>query len=111
MLTSRSVGDRLLGLAVGATVLASVLFVAARGASAPTSPKGDQWEYLVVQGGTMNYAPSGGGSLRKEESGAFAREQFALEGNLDKLGAAGWELVGVSGSPNDPVYYLKRRKQ
>lgn len=67
------------------------------------------WEYLVVQGGTTNFSPSDSGSMRKAD-GAFSREYFPLEKNLDKLGAKGWELVTVSGSPNDPIYYLKRRK-
>jgi hypothetical protein len=48
--------------------------------------------------------------LRKETSGAFGREAFVLEQALDKLGAKGWELVSVSGSQGDPVYYFKRRK-
>jgi hypothetical protein len=70
------------------------------------------WEYLVVQGGTTNLSASdtGNGSMRKEP-GAFSRESFPLEKNLDKLGAKGWELVTVSGSPADPIFYLKRRKQ
>src|SRR5262249_40795624 len=67
------------------------------------------WEYLVVQGGTVNLSPSDGGSMRKEP-GAFSRESFPLERNLEKLGAKGWELVTVTGSPADPVYYLKRKK-
>jgi hypothetical protein len=67
------------------------------------------WEYLVVQGGTVNLSPSDGGSMRKEP-GAFSREAFPVEKNMDKLGAKGWELVTVSGSPADPIYYFKRRK-
>jgi len=69
------------------------------------------WEYLVVQGGTTNLSASdaGNGSMRKEP-GAFSRESFPLEKNLDKLGVKGWELVTVAGSPADPIFYLKRRK-
>lgn len=67
------------------------------------------WEYLVVQGGTVNLSAGDGGSMRKEP-GAFSRESFPLERNLDKLGAKGWELVTVTGSPADPIFYLKRRK-
>ena len=67
------------------------------------------WEYLVVQGGTVNLSPSDGGSMRKEP-GAFSRESFPLEKNMDKLGAKGWELVAVSESRGDPVFYFKRRK-
>jgi len=48
--------------------------------------------------------------MRKEGTGAFAREAFVLEQQADKLGAKGWELVSVSGRENDPVYYFKRRK-
>jgi hypothetical protein len=70
---------------------------------------GNGWEYLVVQGGTVNLTGSDGGSMRKEP-GAFSRESFPLERNLDKLGAKGWELVTVAGSPGDPIFYLKRRK-
>ena len=70
---------------------------------------GNGWEYLVVQGGTVNLTGSDGGSMRKEP-GAFSRESFPLERNLDKLGAKGWELVTVAGSPADPIFYLKRRK-
>jgi len=70
---------------------------------------GSGWEYLVVQGGTVNLSGMDGGSMRKEP-GAFSRESFPLEKNPDKLGAKGWELVTVAGSPADPIFYLKRRK-
>ncbi|HEU4390832.1 MAG TPA: hypothetical protein VFV34_23710 [Blastocatellia bacterium] len=70
---------------------------------------GVEWEYLVVAGGNVNLSPSGSASMRKEP-GAFSREWFALEQNFDKLGTKGWELVEVTGSPNDPVYFFKRRK-
>jgi hypothetical protein len=67
------------------------------------------WEYLVVQGGTVNLSAGDGGSMRKAD-GAFSREAYPLEKNLDKLGAKGWELVAVTGDMRDPIYYLKRRK-
>ena len=70
---------------------------------------GEQWEYLAVSGGTTDRTPSGNASLRKDPTGMF-RESFAVETNLDKLGAKGWELVSVGGQPADPVYYFKRRK-
>lgn len=70
---------------------------------------GGGWEYLVVQGGAVNLSPSDGGTMRKEP-GAFSRESFPLEKNLDKLGAKGWELIAVGGSSGDPIFYLKRRK-
>ena len=40
----------------------------------------------------------------------FPREASVIERNLDKLGAKGWELVSVYGLPNDPIYYLKRKR-
>ncbi len=70
---------------------------------------GGGWEYLVVQGGTVNLSGGDGGSLRKAD-GAFSRESYPLEKNLDKLGVKGWELVTVTGPPQDPTYYFKRRK-
>lgn len=70
---------------------------------------GEQWEYLVVQGGTTNLSSSTSATMRKENIGAF-RESFPLESNLDKLGEKGWELVTVYGTQADPVYFFKRRK-
>jgi hypothetical protein len=70
----------------------------------------DRWEYLVVAGSMSNLTPSGEPSLRKERNAGFSREAFVLEQNMDKLGAKGWELVSVSGSPADPILYFKRRK-
>ena len=70
----------------------------------------DKWEYLAVAGpSTTNFTPTGNPTMRKEEV-PFAREGFVLEQHLDKLGAKGWELVSVAGSPMDPVYYFKRRR-
>jgi hypothetical protein len=48
--------------------------------------------------------------MRKEPAISAFRENFPLQQNLDKLGAKGWELLHVAGSPGDPVYYFKRRK-
>ena len=79
------------------------------GAEEPQAANAEGWEYLVVAGGTVNLTPSDSGTMRKEP-GAFGRESFPLERNLDKLGAKGWELVAVTGSPADPTFYLKRRK-
>jgi hypothetical protein len=73
-----------------------------------------QWEYLVVSGGSANLSTSGNEnypSMRKERDGSFNREYFPLERNFDKLGAKGWELISVYGSPNDPVYFFKRPKE
>lgn len=71
---------------------------------------GPQWEYLVVAGGNVNLSATGSDRMRKAPDGSFSREAYPLERNLDKLGALGWELVSVTGSPNDPVFYLKRPK-
>jgi hypothetical protein len=78
--------------------------------SSSSADSRDEWEYLVVAGGSTNLTSTSNLSLRKEPAGPFSREAFPLELNLDKLGAKGWELVTVSGSPADPVYYFKRRK-
>ena len=81
------------------------------GARAEEPAAHGQWEYLVVAGASgTNLSASGNARLRKDPSGAFGREAFVLEQHLDKLGAAGWELVAVSGHPAEPVYYFKRRK-
>ncbi len=72
-----------------------------------------QWEYLIVSGGSANLSTSGNENypnMRKHPDGSFNREYFPLERNFDKLGAKGWELVSVHGSPNDPVYFFKRLK-
>jgi hypothetical protein len=73
-----------------------------------------QWEYLIVSGGAANLSTSGNEnypSMRKQSDGSFNHEYFPLERNFDKLGAKGWELVSVHGSPNDPVYFFKRLKE
>jgi hypothetical protein len=71
----------------------------------------NQWEYLVVTSpSNVNFGQSSSPSMRKDRSGAFAREGFVLEQNMDKLGAKGWQLVSVTGGP-EPVYYFKRPKQ
>jgi hypothetical protein len=75
------------------------------------TPAGDQWEYLAVAGpSTTNLTPTGNPRMRKAPSGLFAREAFVLEQHLDRLGAEGWELVAIAGTPTDPNYYFKRRK-
>lgn len=101
-------------ISIAAAVIASIVAVeASSGLSGPSRTDDEQsaggWEYLVVQGGTVNLSPSDSGSMRKEP-GSFGRESFPLEKNLDKLGAKGWELVTVTGATQDPTYYFKRRK-
>jgi hypothetical protein len=105
---------RTIWISLATIVIASIIAVEASSVLRVQGGTNDEqsgggWEYLVVQGGTVNLSPSEGGSMRKEP-GAFSRESFPLEKNLDKLGAKGWELVTVGGSPADPIFYLKRRK-
>lgn len=81
--------------------------------SAAEAAADSQWEYLVVSGGNVNLTSMSGGefsNMRKQLDNSFGREAFVLERNLDKLGAKGWELVSVHGTPTDPIYYLKRLK-
>ena len=102
-------------ISMAALLIASIAVVEAHAIfSKPAKANEDQsgdarWEYLIVQGGTVNLSGSDGGSMRKEP-GAFNREAYPLEKNMDKLGTKGWELVAVSGPPGDPVFYFKRRR-
>ena len=73
------------------------------------APAGGGWEYLIVSGGNVNFEPMRDSRMRKEQ-GPFARENYPLEQNLDKLGQKGWELVQISGTAADPIFYFKRRK-
>lgn len=69
------------------------------------------WEYLVVSGGSTNLTSMSSGefsSMKKAPDGSFTREAYAFERNLDKVGEKGWELVAVSGPPQDPTLYFKR---
>lgn len=101
----------LFALIVSAAIaVISTLGMAQPRAGESDGPQGEQWEYLVVAGGTVNLNPSDSATMRKAPSGAFSRENFPLEQNMDKLGAKGWELVAVTGVPGDPVFYFKRRK-
>jgi hypothetical protein len=71
----------------------------------------DRWEYLVVAGPTTtNFSATSIPNMRKEISASFGREAFVLEQHMDKLGATGWELVTIAGTPTDPVFYFKRLK-
>ncbi|HYV06204.1 MAG TPA: hypothetical protein VFB82_16520 [Blastocatellia bacterium] len=98
-------------LLIPAVLIAAIVAgsLAAQHARANDDQSGAGWEYLIVQGGNVNLASGDGGSMRKE-SGPFSRESFPLEKNMDKLGAKGWELIAVTGSPGDPIFYFKRRK-
>ena len=99
----------LLSLTAVAVVLVAFAVPSIGGASVDAPEPTEKWEYLIVSGGTMNTTPTTDSSLRKVRDHAF-RESFVVEKNLDRLGAQGWELVGVIGSPSDPVYHFKRRK-
>jgi len=96
-------------IVTAAIAVISTFGLAQSQASANDGPPAEQWEYLVVAGGTVNLNPSDSSTMRKAP-GAFSRENFPLEQNMDKLGAKGWELVTVTGAPADPVFYFKRRK-
>jgi hypothetical protein len=72
---------------------------------------GERWEYLVVSNpNRTNFQPTGNANMRKEEMGSFGAEAFVLEQHLDRLGGKGWELIAVSGTSNDPIFYFKRPK-
>ena len=96
---------------IAVTTLAVVKTSGQETTNSTSSTATDQWEYLALAGPTTtNFSGSSNPRMKKDSSGGFAREAFVLETHLDKLGAAGWELVSVSGPPTDPAYYFKRRK-
>ncbi len=98
-------------LTLTAAVLAKTIGQKSTSSEDPTTVvASEQWEYLIVAGGTTNLSPSTSSSMRKESNSGFNYEAFPLESNMDKLGAKGWELVSVSGSPSNPLYYFKRKK-
>jgi len=79
--------------------------------------QGVEWEYLVVSFGKAYFAgpltasgKSGSAKLRAfSEVGLFAQEATSIQGDLDKLGHYGWELVcavGVIGG--DQEFIMKR---
>lgn len=71
----------------------------------------ERWEYLVVGApNRTNFTPTGNSRMRKEEMGGFGIEAFVLEQHMDKVGANGWELVAVQGTPDNPIFYFKRPK-
>jgi hypothetical protein len=108
----------LISLAVASVSLALFIALAAYGqrnatADDRTSVAETQWEYLIVSRGSANLSTAGNENypnMQKQPDDSFAREYFPLERNFDKLGAKGWELVSVYGSPNDPIYFFKRPK-
>jgi len=101
----------LIAMAILVAVLFAVMKTTGRTVSVAEENGRDKWEYLAVAGASStNFTPTGNPAMRKESNVGFGREGFVLEQHLDKLGANGWELVTVTGTPNDPVYYFKRRK-
>ena len=96
-----------------AASLGTVLALATAQATGQHQPASwsEHWEYLSVDGGgNVNFTPTDNPSMRKEPD-AFGREDFVLEGNLDKLGKKGWELVTVTESARTgPTFIFKRRK-
>jgi len=113
------IGMNITSIAVCALLLVVAIGLTAKGTGQrsngdeESTAEKTQWEYLVVAGGQSNLSTAGNEnypSMRKQSDTSFNREAFALERNLDKLGAKGWELVDVYGPQNDPVYYFKRRK-
>lgn len=100
----------LMALLLLVPILVAVVKTPGHADSKASTVAGTKWEYLAVAGpSTVNLTPTGNPNMRKEE-GDFGREGFVLEQQLDRLGAKGWELVSVAGSPRDPVYYFKRPK-
>lgn len=90
----------------------SFAVVKTSGQETDSHERADQWEYLVVAGPTTtNFSATGSGRVRKESNSGFAREAYVLEQHMDRFGANGWELVTVTGAPNDPAFYFKRRKK
>jgi hypothetical protein len=99
-------------LLVPLLIIACGLFAVVKttGQDEPAKVDKTEWEYLVVATpSNVNFTATGNQRMRKEP-GPFGREAFVLEQHLDKLGANGWELVSVAGTPADPHYYFKRRK-
>lgn len=67
-----------------------------------------KWEYLIVSSGGTSLTSVDTPGQRKQKE--FGREAVVVERNLDRLGNEGWELVAVSGTPNEPTFMLKRPK-
>jgi hypothetical protein len=94
---------------IGAVLLIGLATVLAKNADSKEPETPETWEYLVVAGGSVNLE-SGELNSRKQPDQSF-REATVLGRNFDKLGAKGWELVSVYGSPSSPIYYFKRPKE
>jgi hypothetical protein len=100
-------------IVTGAALLLVIAAALARSADSKESADAGAWEYLVVTGGNVNLesvSSSQFKSMQKLPDESF-KQATVLQRNLDKLGAKGWQLVTVNGSPNNPVYYFKRPKE
>ncbi len=95
-------------LILAGVLLVSAALVHAGAQDEQIAPK-PGFEYLIVADGnvTLNSSPSVGQRKQKD----FGREAVTVQKNLDRLGSDGWELVDVGGTPNEPVFYLKRPKR
>jgi hypothetical protein len=97
----------------GAALLLVIAAALAMNANSEELADAAAWEYMVVAGGTVNLESMNSeqfAGMRKQPDGSF-KEFTVLERNLDKLGAKGWQLVAVYGSPSNPIYYFKRPKE
>ncbi|HEX4950678.1 MAG TPA: hypothetical protein VFZ34_28705 [Blastocatellia bacterium] len=99
----------LLVSALAVLLVATVAFSTQRSSRDKDSQK-VEWEYLVIVGGRQNLSSSGNNKMAKLSLDSSFREHFPLEMNLDKLGAEGWELITVTMTRDEPIYYLKRLK-
>jgi hypothetical protein len=100
-------------IVTGAALLLVIAAALAKNVDSKESADAAPWEYLVVAGGNVNLESVSSdqfAGMRKQPDGSF-KEFTVLERNLDKLGAKGWQLVAVYGSPNNAVYYFKRPKE
>jgi hypothetical protein len=98
MTTNKRIGAG--ALLIGLLTFGIVLHASGQRAKDPDREA--QWEYLVVAGGNANLSTATAGNesypgMRKQPDTSF--------------GAKGWELVDVHGTPNEPVYFLKRLKE
>jgi hypothetical protein len=84
-------------IVTGAALLLVIAAALARNVASKEPADAAPWEYLVVAGGNVNLESVSSdqfAGMRKQPDGSF-KEFTVLERNLDKLGAKGWQLVGV----------------
>jgi len=98
---------RVLLILAGLVLIAIASLAHARSQDESAAKSG--WEYLIVADGNVALNSSGSVGPRKQKD--FGREAVTVQKNLDRLGTDGWELVDVGGTPNEPIFYLKRPKR